>query len=112
VVQTMTGVDLGELVHYRVFPFWRGKMSHLIHNEQMKLAANLFNNLAVVSLASGFIAPIFSVRPSATPIGFSESGYANFGGLTINMLLGIFLGLVCCGVFAVVAQSFLLKLRE
>jgi hypothetical protein len=61
---------------------------------------------------SGFIAPVFSVHPSATPIGFSESGYANFGGPTINMLLGIFLGLVCYGVFAVVAQSFLLKLRE
>jgi hypothetical protein len=35
-------------------------MSNLVHNEQMKLAANLFNNLAVISLATGFIAPLFS----------------------------------------------------
>jgi hypothetical protein len=49
-----------------------GKMSHLVHNEQMKLAANLFNNLAVVSLASGILVPIFSTRTSATPISFSE----------------------------------------
>lgn len=88
------------------------KMSHLVHNEQMKLAANLFNNLAVVSLASGFIAPVFSVRSGATPIGVSEGGYAIFDGLSINILVSIFLGIVCCGVFAAVAQSFLLKLKE
>ena len=87
-------------------------MSHLVHNEQMKLAANLFNNLAVVSLASGFLAPIFSTRTSATPIGFSEGGYALFGGLSINTLGSIFLGLVCCAVFEVAAQSFLVKLKE
>ena len=89
-----------------------GKMSHLVHNEQMKLAANLFNNLAVVSLASGFLAPIFSTRTSATPIGFSEGGYAFFGGLSINTFGSIFLGLVCCAVFEVAAQSFLVKLKE
>jgi hypothetical protein len=89
-----------------------GKMSHLVHNEQMKLAANLFNNLAVVSLASGILVPIFSTRTSATPISFSEGGYAIFGGLSINTLGSIFLGLVCCVVFEVVAQSFLAKLKE
>jgi hypothetical protein len=89
-----------------------GKMSHLVHNEQMKLAANLFNNLAVVSLASGFIAPVFSVRPSATPISVSAGGYADLDGMTINILLGIFLGLVFCLVFEFVAHSFLLKLKE
>jgi hypothetical protein len=88
-----------------------GKMSHLVHNEQMKLAANLFNNLAVVSLASGILVPIFSTRTSATPISFSEGGYAIFGGLSINTLGSIFLGLVCCVVFEVVAQSFLAKLE-
>jgi hypothetical protein len=59
-------------------------MSNLVHNEQMKLAANLFNNLAVVSVASGFLGPIFSTRTSATPIGFSEGGYAFFGALSIT----------------------------
>jgi len=59
-------------------------MSNLVHNEQMKLAANLFNNLAVVSLASGFLAPIFSTRTSATPIGFSEGEYAILGVVPIN----------------------------
>jgi len=87
-------------------------MSHLVHNEQMKLAANLFNNLAVVSLASGFIAPVFSVRPSATPLNISEGGYVDFDGMSINILLGIFIGLVFCVVFEFVAQSFLLKLKE
>jgi hypothetical protein len=53
----------------------------------MKLAANLFDNLAVVSLATGFIAPLFSVRPSATPTGFSDSGNPIFGGLSIHALL-------------------------
>jgi len=34
-------------------------MSNLVHNEQIKLGANLFNNLAVVSVATGLLAPIF-----------------------------------------------------
>jgi hypothetical protein len=87
-------------------------MSNLVHNEQMKLAANLFNNLGVVSLATGFIAPIFSVRSGATPIGFSESGNPIIDGLTVNILLSILLGIIFCCVFVVAAHSFLTKLRE
>jgi hypothetical protein len=87
-------------------------MSNLVHNEQMKLAANLFNNLAVVSVASGFLAPIFSTRTSATPIGFSEGGYAFFGALSINTLGSIIFGLVAFFVFEVAAHSFLMKLKE
>lgn len=87
-------------------------MSHLVHNEQMKLAANLFNNLAVISLGTGFIAPFLSVRYGATPIGFSASGTPIFNGLPINALVSIFLGAVFCGVFEVAAHSFLMKLRE
>ncbi len=85
-------------------------MSNLVHNEQMKLATNLFNKLAVVSMATGFIVPLFSVRSSATPIGFSESGYPIFGDLPIQALGSIFLGIVCCAVFEVAAHSFLMKL--
>ena len=58
-------------------------MSNLVHNEQMKLAAKLFNNLGVVSLATGFITPLFSLHYHATPIGF-EDGKPNFSGLPTN----------------------------
>jgi hypothetical protein len=51
-------------------------------------------------------------RPSATPISVSAGGYADLDGMTINILLGIFLGLVFCLVFEFVAHSFLLKLKE
>jgi hypothetical protein len=81
-------------------------MSNLVHNEQMKLAANLFNNLAVVSVATGFIAPIFSARSSATPTGFSNSGSPMFGGLSVNILFSILLGIIFCGVFEFVALAF------
>ncbi|WP_198008840.1 hypothetical protein [Methylocystis rosea] len=38
-------------------------MSNLVHNEQLKMIANLFNNLAVVSLATGALTPLFSGIP-------------------------------------------------
>jgi hypothetical protein len=87
-------------------------MSNLVHNERTKMLANLFNNLGVVSLASGVLAPIFSARISATPIGFSNGGYAIFQGLSLYALGVIFVGIVFCGTFAMVAQSLLLKLKE
>jgi hypothetical protein len=86
-------------------------MSNLVHNEQMKLAANLFNNLAVISVATGFITPLFSIHYHATPIGF-ENGKPNFSGLPTNALISIFLGLVFCGMFEFVAHSFLMKLKD
>jgi hypothetical protein len=49
-------------------------MSHLVHNEQMNLAAAFFNNLGVVSLATGFITPLLSIHYHATPIGFDNHG--------------------------------------
>jgi hypothetical protein len=67
-------------------------MSNLVHNEQTKMLASLFNNLGVVSLATGFRAPVMSVRPTAAPIGFSAGGYAIFDGLSINALGGMFFG--------------------
>jgi hypothetical protein len=88
------------------------KMSNLVHNERTKMLANLFNNLGVVSLASGVLAPVFSVRLSATPIGFSNGGYAIFQGLSLYALGAIFVGIVLCVLCAVVAQSVLLKLKE
>jgi hypothetical protein len=51
-----------------------GKMSHLVHNEQMKLAANLFNNLAVVSLASGILVPISLLVPAPHPSASARAG--------------------------------------
>lgn len=87
-------------------------MSNLVHNEQTKMLANLFNNLGVVSLASGVLGPIFSVRVSATPIGFSDGGYAIFQMLSLNALGAIFVGIVLCVLCAVVAQSLLVKLKE
>jgi hypothetical protein len=53
-------------------------MSNLVHNEQTKMLASLFNNLGVVSLAIGLLAPVMSLRPTATPIGFSAGGHAIF----------------------------------
>lgn len=87
-------------------------MSNLVHNERIKLTANLFNNLAVISVATGFIAPIFSIRPSATPIGFSDSGTPVFAALSLYNLGGIFAGIVLCGAFEVAAHIFLMKLKE
>lgn len=86
-------------------------MSHLVHNEQMKLAANLFNNLAVVSLAAGFITPLLTIHYHATPISF-EHGKPNLSGLPTNALISIILGLVFCVLFEIAAHTFLLKLRE
>lgn len=34
--------------------------SNLVHNEQMKMMANAFNNLGVISLATGFLIPSVS----------------------------------------------------
>lgn len=87
-------------------------MSNLVHNEQFKLLANLFNNLAVVSVATGFIAPIFAVHPSATPIGFSAGGKPIFGAMGLNTLASIILGLVFCTLFEFAALGFLTKLKE
>jgi hypothetical protein len=87
-------------------------MSNLVHNEQTKMTANLFNNLGVASLVTGVLAPIFSVRPSATPVGFSEGGYAIFDGLSINALGAVFLGAVGFVLCGVVARGLLTKLKE
>jgi hypothetical protein len=88
------------------------KMSNLVHNERTKMLANLFNNLGVVSLASGVLGPIFSARISATPLGFSEGGYAIRQVLSLNALGAISVGIVLCVLCAFVAQSLLLKLKE
>ena len=87
-------------------------MSNLVHNEQMRLVANLFNNLAVVSVATGFIAPLFSIHPRGTLIGFSAIGLPTFGAITGDVLFSIFVGLVFCVIFELIAHSYLMKLKE
>jgi hypothetical protein len=87
-------------------------MSNLVHNEQTKMTANLFNNLGVASLVTGVLAPIFSVRSrSATPIGFIE-GDPIFGGLPINAFGAMFIGIFFCVFCGVVARGLLTKLKE
>jgi hypothetical protein len=71
-------------------------MSNLVHNEQMKLAANLFNNLGVVCLASGFLTPMFS----SSSIG------------EVGALGSATLGIAGCFVAVITAHSFLIKLKE
>jgi len=86
-------------------------MSNLVHNEQMKLAANLLNNLVVVSLATGFITTLLSIHYHATTISF-ENGKPNFSGLPTNAVISIVLGLVFCVLFEIAAHSFLMRLKE
>jgi len=88
------------------------KMSNLVHNEQTKMTANLFNNLGVASLVTGVLAPVFSVRSGATPIGVSGAGYPIFDGLSINALGGLFLGVVVCVLCGWTARGLLTKLKE
>jgi hypothetical protein len=49
----------------------------LVHNEQMKLGATLFNNIAVAFIVTGFIVPViaFAYR-TAAPRGNFWIGYA------------------------------------
>ena len=89
-------------------------MSNLVHNEQVKMTANLFNNLAVVSLATGVLTPIFSVfliHPSATPV-TTESGKAYFAQLPINIFALIVIAVISFAVFVSIAQFTLLGLKE
>ncbi len=39
----------------------------LIHNEQLKLAATLFNNVAVAFIVTGFVVPIVALAYQAAP---------------------------------------------
>jgi hypothetical protein len=87
-------------------------MSNLVHNEQTKMTANLFNNLGVASLVTGVLAPVFSVRPSATPLGVSGAGNPFFDGLSINALGGLFLGVVVFVLCGWTARGLLTKLKE
>ena len=80
-------------------------MSNFVHNERVKMAASLFNNLAVVSMASGFVVPVISVflvPRSAAPvvIDFPVSVGA------------IIFCLSCCVVFVTIAQVILADLKE
>lgn len=76
-------------------------MSNLVHNEQYKMAANLFNNIGVLSLAAGAINPLASFifrLPDPLPMG--------------QALIALLLGAIGCVVFAGVSQWFLTKLQE
>ena len=76
-------------------------MSNLVHNEQYKMAANLFNNMAVVSMAAGAFNPLASLifRLSDPPPVWQG-------------IVALLLGGIGCVVFAGVAQWFLPKLKE
>jgi hypothetical protein len=91
-----------------------GKMSNLVHNERVKMTANMFNNLAVVSLATGALTPIFSVffiHPSATPV-ITESEKAYFAQLPINIFGLIAIAVISFAMFLSIAQFTLLGLKE
>jgi hypothetical protein len=88
-------------------------MSNLVHNEQTKMLASLFNNLGVASLATGILAPAMSARPSATPVGVSEGGHAIFfAGLTGNAIGSMVFGVVCFVFFGWIATVILTLLKE
>ncbi len=44
-------------------------MSNLVHNEQVKLTATFWNNLAVAALLGVFLVPAFYTRHTALSIG-------------------------------------------
>jgi hypothetical protein len=84
-------------------PFIRRKpMANLIHNERVKMSANLFNNLGVASLATGFIVPLISVALSP----------ASDGKLPAHAIGAFVLGFISFVLFAAIAQIFLKDLRE
>jgi hypothetical protein len=57
-------------------------MSNLVYNERVKYAATFFNNLGVISLATGAVLPLFS--PEAMTHNFK---YWTMG---VGLLLGMF----------------------
>lgn len=75
-------------------------MSNLVHNEQVKLMASFFNNLAVASLAAGFVGPMISLI--TVPGSIPRSVYAVLvsAGLALSML------------FVGCARAILSKLKE
>ncbi|MGX9143677.1 hypothetical protein [Mesorhizobium sp. 128a] len=73
-------------------------MSNLIHNEQTKLAATFWNNLSVLSLATGMVVPIISLSA------LQKSSLA--------LWLPVGLGAVLCVAFFVVSQNTLKDLKE
>jgi hypothetical protein len=80
----------------------------------VKTAANLFNNLAVISLATGFVVPFISAAlapPSPTPI-LIEHGKAFYSQLPVNVAGAIAIGLISFTVFATIAQIILSDLKE
>jgi hypothetical protein len=88
-------------------------MSNLVHNEQTKMLASAFNNLGVISLATGLIAPLISaflIPPSATP--FDIDGRKEFIHVPINTLGAVALGSICFVLFLSMAQFMLTQLKE
>jgi len=89
-------------------------MANLVHNEQTKMLANAFNNLAVVSLATGFIGPLISVfliPPSTTPV-MREGENVYFGHLPINVFGAVVLGTFSFVECAAIAQIILRDLKD
>lgn len=75
-------------------------MSNLVHNEQVKMSANMWNSLGVISLATGAIVPAISSFFTTNGPG-AESASA-------TLLLGGGFGLT----FIHMARSTLTHLRE
>jgi hypothetical protein len=88
-------------------------MSNLVHNEQTKMLASALNNLGVISLATGLVAPLISaflIPPSATP--FDIDGQREFIHVPINTIGAVALGSICFIVLVSAAQFILTGLKE
>jgi hypothetical protein len=70
-------------------------MSHLVHNEQVKLAATFWNNLGVAALLGVFLVPAFYTRHTM-----------------LQQALSIGVGLVAAIGLGMVSHWWLTRLRE
>jgi hypothetical protein len=70
-------------------------MSNLIHNEQVKLAATFWNNIAVAALLGVFLVPAFYTRHT-----------------TLQQALSIAVGLVAAIAMRLLSHWWLRRLRE
>jgi hypothetical protein len=76
---------------------WRGEMaSSLVFNERVRLAAMAFNNLGIISMSTGVIAPVYESYISHDPFEIETSSF---------LVLALGLG------FVAIAQFLLGRLR-
>ena len=73
-----------------------GKMSNIVFNERVRLAAMAFNNLGIISMSTGVIAPVYESYINHDPFEIETSSF---------VVLALGLGLIG------IAQSLLGRLR-